>query len=292
MRIMIDQAQNLRTMMQLNKTNTKVVTVASGKGGVGKSSLALNLGIALSRQGRRPLIIDTDFGFSNIDVMLGVHAQHDLLDVIEGRCSVREAIETGLAGVQFISGGSGVYELLKMSPDQMMDIMGHLAKLEDVADTIIFDTGAGLTDHAMRLTRAAHETILVITPEPTSMVDAYALLKMLREQGEKLQVSLVVNKVSSAREAATVAQGFARIAEKNLSMRIHSLGHITQDINMSKAIKMQVPILISYPKCTAAADICLLAQRYLGQPPMATKRPGVVGFLEHFLTRKNARRES
>lgn len=292
MRIMIDQARNLRTLMQLSNSNTRVITVASGKGGVGKSSLALNLGIALSRQGRRPLIIDTDFGFSNIDVMLGVHPQHDLLDVIEGRCTVREAIETGFAGVQFISGGSGVYELVRMEPDRLMDILGTLAELDDVADNIIFDTGAGLSEHAMRLTRAAHETILVITPEPTSMVDAYALLKMLTEQGERPHVSLVVNKVSGVREAQTVAQGFTRIAEKNLSVRIHSLGHITRDTNMSNAIKMQVPILISYPRCAAAVDICTLAQRYLGQPPKVLKRPGVTGFLQYFLARKSAARES
>ena len=292
MRIMTDQAQNLRTLMQLNNSSTRVITVASGKGGVGKSSLALNLGIALSRQGKRPLIIDTDFGFSNIDVMLGVHPQHDLLDVIEGRCTVREAIETGFAGVQFISGGSGVYELLRMSSSQLIQVMGYLAKLEDVADTIIFDTGAGLSEHAVWLNRAAHETILVITPEPTSMVDAYALLKMLRDQGERPHVSLVVNKVSGAREAQAVAQGFTRIAEKNLCVRIHSLGHITRDMNMSNAIKMQVPILISYPRCTAAVDICTLAQRYLGQPPRIVKRPGVTGFLEYFLARKGAVRES
>lgn len=292
MRIMMDQAQNLRTMMRLNSMSTKIVTVASGKGGVGKSSLALNLGIALSRRGRKPLIIDTDFGFSNIDVMLGIHTQHDLLDVIEGRRSVREVIETGLEGVQFISGGSGVYELLRMAPDQLMGIVDGLTELEDVADTIIFDTSAGLSEHAMRLIRASHETILVTTPEPTSVVDAYALLKIMHDQGERPHISLVVNKAAGAKEAATVAEGFARIAEKNLCVRINSLGHVTRDASMSNAVKMQVPILISYPKCAASSDIYSLTQRYLGQPPKATKRPGVAGFLEYFLSRNNAVRES
>ena len=111
--------------------------------------------------------------------MLGVHTTYDLLDVIEGRKSVRDVIETGLEGVQFISGGSGVYELLKIAPGQLMDIMADLSELEDVADTIIFDTSAGLTDTATRLIRASHEIILVTTPEPTAMVDAYALLKMV-----------------------------------------------------------------------------------------------------------------
>ncbi len=288
---MTDQAQNLRTMMKLNNTQTKIVTIASGKGGVGKSSLALNLGIALSQHGRRPLIIDTDFGFNNIDVMLGVHTQYDLLDVIEGRKGVREVIETGLCGVQFISGGSGVYELFRMPPDQLMDIVSSLVELEDVADTIIFDTSAGLSENAMRLIRASHETILVTTPEPTAVVDAYALLKIVHEQGDRPHISLVVNQASGAREATSVADGFVRIAEKNLNIRINRLGHVTRDANMQSAIKMQVPILASFPKCTASADIRNLAERYLSLPAKESRKLGVAGFLESFFS-KSVYRES
>jgi flagellar biosynthesis protein FlhG len=279
-------------MMKLNNSRTKIVTVASGKGGVGKSSLALNLGIELSRHGKKPLIIDTDFGFSNIDVMLGVHTRHDLLDVIEGRKSVTEVIETGLGGVKFISGGSGVYELLKMAPDQLMEIVSGLVELEDVADTIIFDTSAGLSDSAMRLIRASHETILVTTPEPTSVVDAYALLKIVHEQGDQPHISLVINKVTGPREAATVMEGFARIAEKNLNIRVGSLGHITQDASMQNAIKMQVPILVSFPRCAAAADIRTLAQRYLNIPAKPQRKLGMAAFLEYFLSKNNVYRES
>ena len=289
---MMDQAQNLRTLMKLNNTRTKIVTVASGKGGVGKSSLALNLGIALSRRGRRPLIIDTDFGFSNIDVMLGVHTAYDLLDVIEGRKGICDIIETGLEGVQFISGGSGVYELLKMAPDQLMDIVGSLIELEDVADSIIFDTSAGLTENALRLIRASHETILITTPEPTAVVDAYALLKIVHEQGDRPHISLVVNKAANAKEAETVADGFIRIAEKNLNIRMNRLGHIMRDVSMHQAIKMQVPILVSYPRCTAASNINALAQRYLNIPVKEPKKLGVAGFLESFFAKNNTYRES
>ena len=289
---MTDQAHNLRTMMKLNNTHTKIVTIASGKGGVGKSSLALNLGIALSQSGRRPLIIDTDFGFNNIDVMLGVHTKYDLLDVIEGRKNVRDIIETGLAGVQFISGGSGVYEMFKMAPDQLMDIVSSLIELEDVADTIIFDTGAGLSDNAMRLIRASHETILVTTPEPTAVVDAYALLKIVHEQGDRPHISLVINQVTGPKEAASVADGFVRIAEKNLNIRLNRLGYITQDFSMSSAIKMQVPLLISFPKSVAAADIIELTQRYLNLPARESKKLGLVGFLESFFLKGKVNRES
>ncbi len=282
---MTDQAQNLRTMMKLNNTQTKIVTVASGKGGVGKSSLALNLGIALSQHGRRPLIIDTDFGFNNIDVMLGIHTEHDLLDVIEGRKNVREIIETGLAGVQFISGGSGVYELFKMQPDQLMDIVSSLVELEDVADTIIFDTSAGLSENAMRLIRASHETILITTPEPTAVVDAYALLKIVHEQGDRPHISLVVNQASGVKEAESVADGFVRIAEKNLNIRLNRLGHISRDANMQSAIRMQVPILVSFPKSVASVDIRNLTQRYLNLPVRESRKLGVAAFLESFFSK-------
>ena len=282
---MTDQAQNLRTMMKLNNTQTKIVTVASGKGGVGKSSLALNLGIALSQHGRRPLIIDTDFGFNNIDVMLGIHTEHDLLDVIEGRKNVREIIETGLAGVQFISGGSGVYELFKMQPDQLMDIVSSLVELEDVADTIIFDTSAGLSENAMRLIRASHETILITTPEPTAVVDAYALLKIVHEQGDRPHISLVVNQATGVKEAESVADGFVRIAEKNLNIRLNRLGHITRDANMQSAIRMQVPILVSFPKSVASVDIRNLTQRYLNLPVREHRKLGVAAFLESFFSK-------
>ncbi len=289
---MTDQAENLRTMMKLNNTHTKIVTIASGKGGVGKSSLAINLGIALSRRGRRVLVIDTDFGFNNIDVMLGIHTQHDLLDVIEGRKTIREVIEKGIAGVQFISGGSGVYELMKMMPEQMMSIISSLAELEDVADTIIFDTGAGLSDNTMRLIRASHETILVTTPEPTAVVDAYALLKMVHEQGDRPHISLVVNLVSGAKEAISVADGFVRIAEKNLNIRLNRLGYITRDDSMSSSIKLQVPVLVSFPRSTASIDITELTHRYLNLPTRETKKPGVAGFLESFFTKNRIYRES
>ena len=289
---MTDQAQNLRTMMKLSNTQTKIVTIASGKGGVGKSSLALNLGIALSQRGRRPLIIDTDFGFNNIDVMLGVHTQYDLIDVIEGRKNVRDIIETGLAGVHFISGGSGVYEMFRMAPDQLMDIVSSLIELEDVADTIIFDTSAGLSDNAMRLISASHETILVTTPEPTAVVDAYALLKLVHEQGDRPQISLVVNQVTGAKEAMSVADGFVRIAEKNLNIRLNRLGYITRDVSMSIAIKMQVPVLISFPKSVASADIIELTQRYLNLPAREPKKLGVAGFLESLFSKSKVYRES
>jgi flagellar biosynthesis protein FlhG len=285
---MTDQASELRRLAGAYSARpTQVITVASGKGGVGKSSVALNTAIAMSRKGRRVLLIDTDFGFSNIDVMLGVSTRHDLLDVIRFDMDIRDIIEPGIEGVQFISGGSGVYELTQISEDQMMRIINNLKQLEDVADTILFDTGPGVSDNILRLIYASHETLLVTTPEPTAVVDAYALIKIVSERGNS-RIRLVVNKADNAGEAAAVMDCIARIAQKNVNIQIDKLGYILRDINMQKAVRMQVPILVSYPHCTASANIVSIVSSMIQAPIKGPEITGFRSFLERFLTKNNA----
>ena len=284
---MTDQAKELRKLAgEYEQKPVRVITVTSGKGGVGKSSVALNTAIALSRRGRRVLIIDSDFGFSNIDVMLGVKTKYDLLDVIERNMDIHDVIEHGLEGVQFISGGSGVYELTKLSEDQLMVIVDNLKKLEDVADTIIFDTGAGVSDNILRLVYASHETLLVTTPEPTAVVDAYALIKIISEQVRNAAVSLIINKVSSMGEALSVMDCLVRVAEKNVDVHIKKLGCISHDASMQKAIRIQVPMLVSYPHCTASVDIDNIISKLLNTSEKEPGRSGIRSFLERFLARK------
>jgi flagellar biosynthesis protein FlhG len=285
---MTDQASELRKMANAyNARPTQVITVASGKGGVGKSSVALNTAIAMSRKGRRVLLIDTDFGFSNIDVMLGVSTRHDLLDVIRFDMDIRDIIEPGIEGVQFISGGSGVYELTQLNEDQMMRIINNLKQLEDVADTIIFDTGPGVSDNILRLIYASHETLLVTTPEPTAVVDAYALIKIVSERGNS-RIRLVVNKADNAGEAAAVMDCIARIAQKNVNIQIDKLGYILRDINMQKAVRMQVPILVSFPHCTASANIDSIVSNLIQAPGRGAEIAGFRSFWERFLTKNKA----
>ncbi len=288
---MIDQAEKLRMLMNMKKKQMKIVTVTSGKGGVGKSSLALNLGIALNRRGHRALIIDTDFGFSNIDVMLGVRAKYDLMDVIQSRKKISEIIEVGLEGVQFISGGSGIYELTKLESPQLMRIMENVMSLESVSDTIIFDTGAGVNDNTLRLIHASHDTILVTTPEPTAVVDAYALLKIVNSQGYQPNVSLVLNRVENVREATSVMDGLIRIVEKNTEIQMKKLGMISQDAYMLSAVKEQVPILISHPYCTASADINKLVNSFLNISVPQHKKTGLAGFFDRFVLKSGMVKE-
>ncbi|MDD5017610.1 MAG: MinD/ParA family protein [Eubacteriales bacterium] len=285
---MIDQAEGLRLMANIQKMKqTRIITVASGKGGVGKSSLALNMAIALNRKGKRALIIDMDFGFSNIDVMLGVSTKYDLMDVIKNQKETHEIIEEGLGGVQFISGGSGVYELTQLGTNELMLIVNNLLCLDDIADTIIFDAGAGVSDNILRLIHASHETVLVTTPEPTAVVDAYAMIKIISEQAADTNISLVLNKADSPQEAQTVMEGLIRIAKKNTGIGINNLGYIIRDANMSKAVRMQVPILVSFPKCTASLNIEQIVVKFLNIPTAVSKKLGVISFLERFIEKKN-----
>jgi len=280
---MTDQADALcRLAGEQSRKPTRVITVTSGKGGVGKSSIALNMAIAMNRRGRRVLLFDTDFGFSNIDVMLGVRTRHNLMDVVKGNLDIREVIERGYEGVQFISGGSGVYELTQLDGSHLMRIVNTLKDLEDVADTIIFDTGAGVSDNMLRLICASHETLLVTTPEPTAVVDAYALIKIIGERRKSARLNLIVNKAGNPSEAAAVMDGLVRIAEKNVGVIVNKLGFVTRDPSMQRAIHMQVPILVSYPRCTASVNIGNLAASLIETPEIEHERYGIRGFFNRF----------
>jgi flagellar biosynthesis protein FlhG len=213
------------------------------------------------------------------------------MDVINHKKDIREIIEHGLEGVQFVSGGSGVYELTRLSGNQLMGIVENLVSLEDIVDTIIFDTGAGVNENMLKLIYASHETVLVTTPEPTAIVDAYALVKIISEKISNPKINVVLNRVSSAREAMSVMEGLTRIAKKNLDLNINKLGYILHDDNMQKAIKMQVPILVSYPKCQASANIDALSAKFLNIPVKEQGKPGILGFLEKLTGRNDDRAE-
>ncbi len=287
----MDQAQSLRNLMA-NKKNTglKVISVTGAKGGVGKSSLALNFAISLSRNGKNVLVVDMDLGLANIDVMLGIKTRYDLLSVIRDRRDIREVIEEGQYGVKFVSGGSGMVELLKMNMRQLNFVLSNLLKLNDIVDILIFDTGAGINDNIIRLICASHETLLITTPEPTAIMDAYALVKVVSRQEIKPNIRLLLNKAENEKEARAASAGFISIAKKYTDIKIDELGYILRDESMVKAVKMQVPLLVSFPKCQAALNIEQITGRYLMNPEKI--RTGFAGFWEKLFGRQQFLAES
>jgi len=269
---MSDQAQSLREMVRKqeyvgNKQQPKVITITSGKGGVGKSLLTVNLALALHQLGLKVLIIDADFGLANIDVMLGMPARYNLSHLLNKEHAMSEIVQEWHEGIQFISGGSGLNELLQMNEEQLTQIIDNLLLLPAPIDMILCDTGAGVNDTVLRMAAASTETILVTTPEPTAILDAYALLKTLNQQKNMPTVRLIMNKVTSQKEAENAINSFLRITKKYLTQQqIEPLGSISFDNDMAKSIKQQIPLLISQPKSAAAQNIVSIAATLVDLP--------------------------
>lgn len=276
----MDQAQSLRDQLRYMRHGHKpcrLIAVASGKGGTGKSVLSVNLALAWARLGMRVLLIDADFGFANIDVMLGTHARYHLGHVLDGIVPLCETVFTGYEGVQFISGGSGVQALLGMTPQQLQALLSDFLQLEALADMIIFDVGAGASANILGILTACDEVLVVTTPEPTAILDAYALVKTISvSDGSIPRMRLVVNRAVSAQEAANTLSSFSQVVRKYLKIDMDQLGYVQQDAIVPQAVRMQVPFLISFPHSMPTQQVDAIARRYLNlpqeQPPGGIQR--------------------
>ena len=262
---MPDQADKLRELVS-KKQEIRVISVASGKGGVGKSIISVNLAVALSRLGVRVLVVDADFGLANIDIMLGVTSKHNVSDFLRGEKSVSEIIQLGHEGVRFISGGSGMNELLNMDEEQLSDLLSSLVQLESPIDMIIIDNGAGINDNILQMILASSETIIVTTTEPTAILDAYALVKTIMKRDNSHPLHLLVNKCETRKEAQRVSEGFTEVIGRHLGKNINPLGLIMYDHNVPLSIKRQVPISMSDPDCATAQSISQISRTLLDLP--------------------------
>jgi flagellar biosynthesis protein FlhG len=268
---MMDQAEKLRQVIeelkakQLGnrmalpeapaKRSARVITVTSGKGGVGKTNVTVNLAIALSEQGYRVVTLDADFGLANIDVLFGIVPRYTLLDMVRNRRNILEILTDGPKNTRFISGGSGVEDLLKLDRQQIARFIDNMALLDKLADIIIVDTGAGLSDNVMSFIMAADEVLLVTTPEPTSITDAYALIKMVSNRDRTKRIRLVVNRAENSMEANDVLNKLVLVADRFLELKLEPAGYILNDDAVTRAVKQQQPFMIIYPKSQAARNV-------------------------------------
>jgi flagellar biosynthesis protein FlhG len=276
------------TVETLKKKTAKVITVTSGKGGVGKTNVTINLAIALSELGLRVIIIDADFGLANIDVLFGIMPKFTLVDVINGKKNILEVLSDGPRNIRFVSGGSGVEELVKLEKEKLEAFMENIGLLDKLADVVLIDTGAGLSDTVMSFVMAADEILLVTTPEPTSITDAYALVKMVSNRDKSRVIRVLVNRADDVHEANDILNKLSIVAEKFLSIKLQPLGYLLQDEMVIKAVKMQQPFLLSFPKSAAARLIREVSRKLLDEKDgeEATENKGIKGFvnrLVHFL---------
>ena len=250
----MDQAERLWEMVKnlsAPKSTARVITVTSGKGGVGKSSISVNLAIALSKLGKRVVILDADFGLANVEVMLGIRPQNNLADLIFRGKSLADIVTKGPENIGFISGGSGIQEMTNLQRSQIVYLIQKLVELDHQADIILIDTGAGITDSVIEFVAASSEVLLVSTPEPTSITDAYALLKTLSRKADfsahDTIIRMISNRVMSDREGRELYDKLNTVVDRFLDIPMDYLGAVLQDSNISKAVIHQKPAILLYP---------------------------------------------
>lgn len=291
----MDQAERLREIVKANnapKISARVITVTSGKGGVGKSSISLNLAIALTHEGNRVVIIDGDFGLANVEVMLGIHPTYNLSDLIYRNKRVSEIITKGPEGIGFISGGSGIQEMNDLTKDQIVYMIQNLAELDKLADIILIDTGAGITNSVLEFVAASSEVLLVTTPEPTSITDAYALLKTLnRKSGfdiKDINIRMISNRVSSEEEGLDLYRKLNTVADRFLHLEMDYLGAVMQEPNVSKAVMHQKPAIMLYPNIQFSKKIKTFAKVLCEKDDIKGEdRRGIAHLFSRLLLSKN-----
>lgn len=290
----MDQAEQLRNIIKANsqpRPLARVITVTSGKGGVGKSNTAINLAIQFRKMGQRVIILDADFGLANIEIMFGAVPKHNLCDLIYQGKNIKEIITWGPMDVGFISGGSGIAGMSNLSRDYLVYIIQNLAELDAIADVIIVDTGAGISDAVLEFLVASGEILLVTTPEPTSITDSYSLLKALnrhpRFSVQNSQIKVIANRVEKKEDGEALFHKLNIVVTRYLKLPITYLGAIPQDILLSKAVMQQMPVSIQNPNAkstNAYEDIArVLMNKEVNQ---SIKKRGMAAFFSHIITGK------
>ena len=285
----MDQAENLRNIIkkqnQKDLSNARVIAVTSGKGGVGKSSVSINLAVQFTQMGKKVIILDADFGLANIEVMFGVIPKYNLSDLMVSGREISEIITEGPEGIKFISGGSGIAKLVNLDKEQVKRLVNKMSELENMADVIIIDTGAGISSTVMEFLVASPETIIVTTPEPTSITDSYALLKALSMNDnfrrEDVSIKMIANRVSTESEGRNLYEKLNMVVSKFLDIDMTYLGIIPMDNNIVKAVMKQKPVSIIYPASASSKHFEEIAEKVMNEgtdiPP---QERGIRGYLK------------
>jgi len=257
----------------------RTVAVTSGKGGVGKTNVVANLGLALSQEGRRVILLDADLGLANIDVMFGIRPKHTLLNVLQGSCTLEQALLPGPSGLRIIAGGSGIPELTALNREAAVRLLQQLRFLEGKADLLLIDTGAGISQTVVSFCLAVDHVLVVTTPEPAALADAYGIIKVICQSRRDSQVALVVNRAENGEEARFIQERLRKVAWDYLQFPVTDLGFIPQDRQMYVAVRQQTPLLLHSPMSPAALKLRELAEALMASIHPEIPTAGIEGFV-------------
>lgn len=260
MTLVEDQAAHLRTMMR-SRHRANVIAITSGKGGVGKSNVAVNLAIQFASAGRDVVLLDADLGLANADVLCNVDLPYNLSHVIARKKELADVLVNAPGGFRLIGGASGLARMADLSDFDRQRLVNALGELETQADIILIDTGAGISPNVLSFTRAADHALVVTTPEPTAITDAYAVIKVISRDAGDRRLSLLVNQARNTQESQVVYDRIAKVARQFLSVDVYDAGHMPADENVPLAVRRRTPFVLGAPRCAASIAMGQLAMR-------------------------------
>ena len=279
---MTDQAQGLRELASKSYGPTKVIAVTSGKGGVGKSNMVINLGMALVKLRRRVLIVDVDLGLANIETLLGISCDYNIQHVVDGQKKLEDIIVQGAGGIRIIPGSSGISRLADLSGKKRREFIEHFARLQGTVDVILVDTMAGISRNVIGFAIAADEVLLVTTPEPTSVLDAYAMVKTIFHRERNANIKIIVNMVSDERQAKQTAHRIESVVKQFLNRRVRTVGYVPLDHHVRQAVMKSRALIELYPNSPAAKSVQSVASRLVDyRVPLEEERKR--GFFERLV---------
>jgi flagellar biosynthesis protein FlhG len=289
----MDQADKLRLQMEKLKEeapSARVITVTSGKGGVGKTSISVNIALQFQAQGKRVVVLDADFGLANVEVMLGIRPRYDLADVVFNDKPIEDVITEGPTGIGFISGGSGVQDLVNLDKARLQKMIAQLVKLDRLYDIVIIDTGAGIADSVIEFVLSSPEVLLVITPEPTSITDAYSLLKAVNRKKEfnrdAKSIKVITNRVVDEEDGQEIYDKISIVVSKFLNIQLEYLGYIPYDRRLGSAVLEQKPVILGEPNSEPALRLKAICNTLLEIPETETPKYGIAKVLLDFIKTK------
>lgn len=275
-----DQADGLR---RLRQTPVKVITVTGGKGGVGKTNICGNLAVALSMLGRRVMLFDGDVGLANVDVLFGLQPQYTIADVVRGERSLAEVVVTGPAGLMVVPGASGVSDMASLSTAQNAGIVHAFSEITCDLDVLLVDTPAGISDPVLRFAEAAHEVIVVVCDEPTSITDAYAVIKVLSRERNVNRFRIVTNMTREGGHGRLLFEKLLRVTDRFLQVSLDHAGSVPYDDRVWRAVQLQTPFVTAFPTSLAAGALKQLAHRADKWDAPRAARGNIEFFVERLL---------
>jgi len=276
-----DQASGLRNMSLAKKT--KVVAVTGGKGGVGKTSVSLNTAIAIAQTGKNVLVLDADLGLANCDVMLGLRVEKNLSHVLSGECELDDILVEGPYGIKIVPATSGSIDMVELSPAQHAGLIRAFSEMRTAVDVFIVDTAAGISDMVLSFSRASQEVLVVVCDEPTSITDAYALIKVLNRDHDVSKFKVVANMVRTLKEGQDLFKKLSMVTDRFLDVTLELTAIIPFDDNLRKAVRRQRAIVDAFPRSPSAVAFKTLAAKINNWPTPTHASGNLEFFLEQLV---------